>query len=241
MSGYQSVFRRREVKFMLTAAQYKALLPILEQHMVPDDFFKSTISNLYYDTPDFRLIRTSLEKPRYKEKLRLRCYNTPSEDSQSFVEIKKKVDGVVYKRRASLPYGQAVDYLAGEGPGGDSQIFQELNWFLRFYGNLSPAVFLSYNRTSFRGQEDPNLRMTFDRDILWRADHLDLAQGPWGQDLLQPGAQLLEIKVPNAMPLWLADALSGLGIYQTSFSKYGAAYQTLLRQQMNEMRTKRYA
>ena len=241
MSGYQSVFRRVEVKFLLTAAQYRALIPVLEQHMAPDDFFKSTISNLYYDTPDFQLVRTSLEKPKYKEKLRLRCYRTPLEESQSFVEIKKKVDGVVYKRRADLPYGQALEYLAGEGPGGDSQIFQELDWFLRFYGNLSPAMFLSYNRVSLRGRQDKNLRMTFDRDILWRADHLDLSEGAWGQDLLHPGERLLEIKIPNAMPLWLAGALSELSIFSTSFSKYGAAYQTLLRQKLTEMRMKQYA
>lgn len=241
MSGYQSVFRRVEVKFMLTAAQYRALIPVLEQYMVPDDFFKSTISNLYYDTPDFRLIRTSLAKPKYKEKLRLLCYNVPEEDSQSFVEIKKKVDGVVYKRRADLPYGQALDYLAGEGPGGDSQIFRELDWFLRFYKDLSPAMFLSYNRVSLRGREGKNLRMTFDRDIFWRVDHLDLAEGAWGQDLLQPGERLLEIKISNAMPLCLADALSELGIFPVSFSKYGAAYQTWLRQQLTELRIKRYA
>ncbi len=241
MSGYQSVFRRVEVKFLLSAAQYRALVPVLEQYMVPDDFFKSTISNLYYDTPDFQLVRTSLAKPAYKEKLRLRCYRVPSEDSQSFMEIKKKVDGVVYKRRADLPYGRALAYLAGEGPGGDSQIFRELDWFLRFYKGLSPAIFLSYNRVSLRGREDKNLRMTFDRDILWRADHLDLAEGAWGQDLLQPGERLLEIKISNTMPLWLADALSELGIFPTGFSKYGAAYQTLLRQQLTELRMKRYA
>lgn len=151
------------------------------------------------------------------------------------------MDGVVYKRRAGLPYGRALDYLAGEGPGGDSQIFRELDWFLRFYKDLSPAMLLSYNRVPLRGREDRNLRMTFDRDILWRADHLDLAEGAWGQDLLQPGERLLEIKIPNAMPLWLADTLSELGIFPASFSKYGAAYQTWLRQQLTELRVKRYA
>lgn len=118
MSGYQSVFCRVEVKFMLTAAQYRALIPVLKQYMVPDDFFKSTISNLYYDTPDFRLIRTSLAKPRYKEKLRLRCYNVPAEESQSFVEIKKKVDGVVYKRRACHTGGRWITSIWQRAPGG---------------------------------------------------------------------------------------------------------------------------
>ena len=124
--AYQAVFKRKEMKYLLTAQQYQRLMKELADRIVPDDFPVSAISNLYYDTPDFRLIRTSLQKPKYKEKLRLRCYKVPNADTQAFLEIKKKAMGIVYKRRESLPYRRALDYLAGKGPGGDSQIFREL-------------------------------------------------------------------------------------------------------------------
>lgn len=226
--AYQAVFKRKEMKYLLTARQYQRLMEELKDRIVPDDFPVSAISNLYYDTPDFRLIRTSLQKPRYKEKLRLRCYKVPNADTQAFLEIKKKAMGIVYKRRESLPYRRAVNYLAGKGPGGDSQIFRELDWMLRSYKTLAPAMFLSYDRLSFKGREDPSVRLTFDRNILWRTTALDLAAGSWGEPLLSPGERLMEIKIAGAMPLWLAEALSGCGVYPTSFSKYGRAYETLL-------------
>ena len=121
-----------------------------------------------------------------------------------------------------------MNYLAGKGPGGDSQIFRELDWMLRSYKTLSPAMFLSYDRLSFKGREDPSVRLTFDRNILWRTTALDLAAGTWGEPLLSPGDRLMEIKIAGAMPLWLAEALSRCGVYPTSFSKYGRAYETLL-------------
>lgn len=226
--AYQAVFKRKEIKYLLSAQQYQQLMRLLTDRIVPDDFPVSTISNLYYDTPDFRLIRSSLQKPKYKEKLRLRCYTVPGADTQAFLEIKKKAMGIVYKRRESLAYGKAIRYLAGQGPGGDSQIFRELDWMLHSYGNLAPAMFLSYDRLSFKGREDASVRLTFDRNILWRTDTLDLSAGTWGEPLLAPGQRLLEIKISNAMPLWLSEALAKCRVYPTSFSKYGKAYETLM-------------
>lgn len=239
--AYQAVFKRKEIKYLLSEQQYQKLLWLLQDKIVPDDFPTSAISNLYYDTPDFRLIRASLQKPKYKEKLRLRCYKVPTADTQAFLEIKKKAMGVVYKRRESLPYRQAVDFLDRKGPGGDSQIFRELDWMLRFYQNLAPAMFLSYDRLSYKGREDSSIRLTFDRNILWRTTALDLAAGTWGESLLQPGERLMEIKISNAMPLWLADALSQCQIYPTSFSKYGKAYETLLWRERNGKELVKYA
>ena len=226
--AYQAVFKRKEMKYLLSPQQVQMLTDELRDRIVPDDFPVSAISNLYYDTPDFRLIRTSLQKPKYKEKLRLRCYKVPNADTQAFLEIKKKAMGIVYKRRESLPYRRAVNYLAGKGPGGDSQIFRELDWMLKSYKNLAPAMFLSYDRLSFKGKEDASVRLTFDRNILWRTTVLDLAAGTWGEQLLAPGERLMEIKIAGAMPLWLAETLSKCGVYPTSFSKYGKAYETLL-------------
>ena len=241
MEPYQAVFKRKEVKYLLTEAQLAALRPVLKDHMEPDDFAHSSISNLYYDTPDYRLIRRSLEKPAYKEKLRLRGYGVPDEGTQVFPEIKKKARGIVYKRRVRMPYGDAIQYLSRRRPGGDGQIFQELNWMLFSYGSLAPRIFLSYERDSWKGREDPFLRLTLDREILWRAEALDLRCGAWGEPLLEPNQVLMEVKISNAAPLWLAEVLSENGIFPVSFSKCGRAFETLCKNYINEMEIKRYA
>ena len=239
--AYQAVFKRKEMKYLLTAKQYQMMMREVGEWIVSDDFPVSAISNLYYDTPDYRLIRTSLQKPKYKEKLRLRCYKVPNADTQAFLEIKKKAMGIVYKRRESLPYRRAVEFLAGRGPGGDSQIFRELSWMLKSYQNLAPAMFLSYDRLSFKGKEDPTVRLTFDRNILWRTAALDLSAGTWGEPLLQPGQWLMEIKIAGAMPLWLAGTLAKCKIYPISFSKYGKAYETMIWRERNGKEEVKYA
>nr|WP_302649132.1 polyphosphate polymerase domain-containing protein [uncultured Dysosmobacter sp.] len=241
METYQAVFKRKEVKYLLTEAQLAALRPVMETHMEPDAFAHSSISNLYYDTPDFRMLRRSQEKPVYKEKLRLRSYGVPDEETQVFPEIKKKAEGIVYKRRVSMSYGDAIRYLSRRRPGEDGQIFQELNWMLISYGSLAPRIFLSYERDSWKGREDPSLRLTLDREILWRTEALDLRRGAWGEPLLEPDQVLMEVKISNAAPLWLAEALSENGIFPVSFSKCGRAFETLCKNYINEMEIKRYA
>lgn len=230
MNGYQSTFKRVEKKYLLSEAQYMELRLRLEEHMRPDQFAKSTICNIYFDTPDSRLIRTSLEKPVYKEKLRLRSYGTPDSGSKVFIELKKKYKGVVYKRRADMRLCQAEDYLyRGLRPedahnASETQIFREIDWFLQFYEEIGPAMYLSYDRAAFSGREDAQLRMTFDTNIRYRTEALELMDGIWGAELLETGQRLLEIKIPGAMPLWLSHLLSELQIYPSSFSKYGKAY-----------------
>lgn len=239
MERYQAVFQRKELKYLLSDSQLEELMPILRQHMEPDAFPHSSIANLYYDTPDFRLIRRSLEKTGYKEKLRLRSYSVPGGASQVFPEIKKKALGIVYKRRVSMPYTQALAYLSGSRPGPDGQIYRELDWMLSSYPDLAPRVFLSYERDSWQGLNDTSLRLTLDRDILYRTHGLDLRQGIWGDPLLAPGQTLMEVKIPGAAPLWLAQAFSELHIYPTSFSKYGEAYKRI--QKEHRLEYKRYA
>ena len=249
MENYQAVFKRKEIKYLLSSEERNALLPILEAHMEPDAFAHSSISNLYYDTPDFRMVRRSLEKPMYKEKLRLRSYGTPENTSTVFSEIKKKAMGIVYKRRISLPYQEAVSFLSGQQiastdtcsgttrqiastdmcDGTTRQILHELDWMLASYENLSPRVFLSYERDSYKGISDPSLRLTLDQDILFRTDRLDLREGAFGEAILLPDQTLMEVKISNAAPLWLAQALSEIGIFPVSFSKYGRAYERICR------------
>ena len=207
--------------------------------MIPDEHGESTICNIYYDTPDFRLIRRSLEKPVYKEKLRLRSYGTASKDEKVFLELKKKYKGIVYKRRISLNCDEAQDTLEnGERLTENSQIAKEINYFLDFYGDIFPAVYLCYDRTAYFGADDSDLRITFDRNIRWRTEDIDLKVEPYGEQILDRGYSLMEIKAAGSMPLWLAELLAQGGIKQISFSKYGMAYMTMLRRSMG-IRTKK--
>lgn len=225
MSQYQCTFKRYEMKYLLNEEKYKQLYERLQDKLKVDKFGETTICNIYFDTPDYRLIRTSLEKPVYKEKLRLRSYNTPSQDDTVFVEIKKKYKGIVYKRREKMTLEQANNYLYNGSPAPkSSQIMNEINWFLKFYSSLEPKMYISYDRVAMYGIEDDQVRVTFDRNILWREEDLNLESGTWGTPILEKGQRLMEIKIPGAMPLWLSHILTELEIYPSSFSKYGKAY-----------------
>lgn len=223
--GISYTFKRYEKKYLLNGEQYAALRKRLEGKAQTDSYGLTAICNIYYDTEDFYLIRESLEKPAYKEKFRVRSYGIPDESSNIFLEIKKKYDGVVYKRRTSLPYGEAVNYLEkGIRPENETQIFKEIDWFLNFY-NAKPKVYLAYDRIAMYGAMDNELRITFDTAIRSRFYDLDLAKGDYGRRLLPEETYLMEIKAAGAMPLWLARALSDLEIMPVSFSKYGNVYK----------------
>ena len=223
----QSCFRRYEKKYLLTYDQYRAMLEGMAPHTRADRFSNYTICNIYYDTPDWLLIRTSLEKPVYKEKLRMRSYGAVANTDDVFVEIKKKYDGVVYKRRVTLPALEAARWLSGGAPGRSGQIHREIDWFLRRYG-VEPKVFIGYDREAYAGTENSELRVTFDTNLRWRDTQVDLRLGDHGTLLLPEEAILMELKIPGAAPLWLARLLSENGIFSTSFSKYGTYYKDVV-------------
>ncbi len=220
----QCNFKRYEKKYLLAPAQYDAVREGMEQYMAPDKYSHYTICNVYYDTDDFSLIRTSLEKPVYKEKLRVRSYGAASDDSKAFVELKKKYEGVVYKRRAVMSAADAVAYLDGREPGGDTQIFREIDWFMHTY-RPAPKAFIAYDREAYAGRENPDLRITFDTRLRGRTERVDLRCGDDGEPILPDNQILMEIKIPGAAPLWLARLLSENDVFSTSFSKYGAYYK----------------
>ena len=225
---HQMIFQRYEFKYLLDGRQLQAVLAAMAPHMVPDEYSHSSIRNLYLDTPDFRLIRRSLEKPVYKEKIRIRSYGRAAAETAVFVELKKKYRSVVYKRRISMLQDKALGCVAGTELWPQSQIGAELAYAADFYKNLCPAVFLSYERDSFRGVEDEALRVTFDTEIRYRRQELTLDSDTWGIPVLAPGRTLMEIKVAGGLPLWMTHVLSEQGIFKTSFSKYGMAYQDIL-------------
>ena len=227
--AFQDVFKRFEIKYILSAEQFDALTARLQGIAEVDQYGETDILNIYYDTPDYQLIRRSLEKPVYKEKLRLRTYGTPKgSESTAFIEIKKKYDGIVYKRRIDAPYGRAKAYLDGRTDlSQHSQIKSEIDALLAGYPGIRPAMAISYRRIAMKGIEDPELRITFDRDILWRTDDLELYEGAVGEALLQPGQHLMEVKIANAFPMELSRIFSELAIYPASFSKYGRGYEVM--------------
>ena len=236
MAGFKDVFERIEVKYLLDDRQYTELMKRLENMAAIDSYGKTSILNIYFDTPDFRLIERSLEKPKYKEKLRLRTYGVADDNTNAFIEIKKKYNGVVYKRRISMPYKEAIDYLVnGKEPAKKSQISSEIDYFLQFYKGIRPAMAISYDRIAMAGIYDPDLRITFDTNIRWRTNNLSLSEGNVGKDILLPNQHLMELKIAGAMSTELARILDDLNIRQTSFSKYGRGYLEYMYGQTNEM------
>lgn len=226
-SNVISSFQRYEVKYYLTRAQREELMELLLEHFTVDEYGRHTISNIYYDTDNFEVTRESIDKPVYKEKLRVRAYGKPNrETGKVFVEIKKKFDHVVYKRRIHISVKEMEDFLfRGIFPEkADPQITREIAHFVEMHRPV-PKVYLSYERVALFGKEDPELRITFDDNLYFREHDLDLCLGAYGERVVPEDASIMEIKVPGAMPLWLAHALSERGIYQTSFSKVGNCYK----------------
>jgi SPX domain protein involved in polyphosphate accumulation len=232
------VFNRRENKYRLTEDTFARLHERLCGYMRPDAHNKTrftySICNIYYDTDDSHLIRTSLEKPRYKEKLRLRSYDgTPGRDSAVYVEIKKKFYGQVNKRRCEMTLCEAYNFLEGgelpkPGPALNGQVLREIEYLLSRY-ELKPKLYLAYKRRAFFGAENPDVRVSFDTALTARRTDVRLEAGIYGEQLLGEGEWLMEIKTPQNIPLWLTSLLSEYGIYPVSFSKYGTEYKRSLR------------
>ena len=226
--AYRDIFKRYELKFILSTEQYRLIKSEMANYMRGDKYGESDICNLYCDTPDFLLVRRSIEKPFYKEKLRIRSYGVANKDNDVFVEIKKKYDSVVYKRRIKTDEKTAVEMLAGNEVY-DSQIGKEIAYFTKLYTGIQPKMFISYRREAFYGKDDKDFRITFDGSILWRTHELSLHSGIYGQPVLPEDKVIMEIKTAAAIPLWLIKVLSENKIYKTSFSKYGTAYTLMLK------------
>lgn len=225
----QTVFKRYELKYLLTQAQKERVLAAMAQYMQLDKYGRTTVRNLYYDTDTYLLIRRSIEKPAYKEKLRIRSYSRADEDSTVFVELKKKYKSVVYKRRIALPNRDAMAWLSGERHcAAYTQIAKEIDYFMQMYGSLHPTVFLSYEREAYYCKDGNDFRVTFDDTITCRQENLSLIEKAYGTQLLPKDMTLMEIKCGGGVPLWMTQILSKEKIYKTSFSKYGTAYQTLI-------------
>ena len=244
-----SVFKRYEKKFLLEEEQYRKTLDFLADYMVFDKYCVGEqvygLLNIYFDTPDNVLIKRSVEKPVYKEKLRLRSYFPPKdEDSKVFFEIKQKYEKCVTKRRIVMRYGEALELINTGLPPKladasyiNVQVAKEISAMFQRYPGLAPKLFLAYDRMALFGKDDPELRVTFDRNIRCRRENPDFEHGVDGEQLLPPGKHLMEIKMAYAMPLFLARFLSDNGIFTTSFSKYGKEYEYFIKKQTENTKT----
>lgn len=221
----QTTFKRYEIKYILTKQQKDELIGLLEEYMIPDTFGETTIRNIYFDTDTYRLARRSIEKPVYKEKLRIRSYSQVSSEDIVFVELKKKYRSVVYKRRLALAEEEAMKWMNGGICPVQGQIASEIDYFYHYYETLHPTAFISYDRQAFYSESDRNFRVSFDENIMSRQEDLSLTMEPGGSLLLGGDCVVMEIKTSGGIPLWLAHFLTERKIYKTHFSKYGTAYR----------------
>ena len=220
----QSIFKRYEKKYLITREQGATLQELFSRHMTPDSYGFYLVQNLYFDTRNWDVIRESVEKPAYKEKMRLRCYGVPGADSDYFLELKKKYKGVVYKRRITIPARTLGKYSVRDAVSRqDTQIAHELDFYLKA-NDVSEKVYIAYQRTALAGVADEGLRVTFDTDMRFRMDILDFAHPREGRLIIPEDTALMEIKTLGGMPMWMVRILSENKIYPTAFSKYGVCY-----------------
>ncbi|MDQ6423435.1 polyphosphate polymerase domain-containing protein [Paenibacillus sp. LHD-117] len=231
------VFNRYENKYLLDDGAYRRFYYDLLDHMELDDYNKQhefySISNLYFDTRHDSLIRASLSKPKYKEKLRLRAYGVPNRDAKVYLEMKKKVFGLVNKRRTALKLNEAYDFVRtgiepAYMPYMNKQVVEEIKYFLRRY-ELEPKVYLAYERKALFSKDSRDLRITFDTNIRSRRYDLGLERGDHGEPLVEGNKWLMEVKAEKTIPMWLSRLLSDHGLYRTSFSKYGNEFKKTVR------------
>lgn len=231
----QNAFKRYELKYMISKEQKDMVLEAMQEHMALDEYGRTIIRNIYFDTENYRLIRRSIEKPAYKEKLRIRSYHKANPDSTVFVELKKKYKHVVYKRRISMSEDDALAWICDDRTCcKDTQICKEIDYFLEYYKDLKPTVFLSYEREAYYSKDASDFRVTFDDNILCRKEDISLESEVYGSSILPKDMILMEIKCSGGIPLWMTNVLSKEHIYKTSFSKYGTAYQKIIFPQLKE-------
>jgi SPX domain-containing protein involved in vacuolar polyphosphate accumulation len=233
------VFNRHENKYLMDNQSFLEIYNRLLDYMELDEYNQNnqfySISNLYFDTDQHSIIRTSLAKPKYREKLRLRAYGVPKQDAKVYLELKKKVFGLVNKRRTGLTLEEAYEFVRTGvepelRPYMNKQVIQEIKYFLGRY-ELQPKVYLAYDRIAMFCKNNRDLRITFDTNIRSRRYDLRLEAGDHGELLMAQGQWLMEVKAEKTVPVWLAQLLSELGMFRTGFSKYGNEYRMNIRQE----------
>lgn len=234
--AYANTFKRREMKFLLNEEQCCRIKKAISELVTEDEFGPHTIMNIYLDNRNNDLIRKSLGKPLYKEKVRLRCYGTAAgDDSEAFLEIKKKFRGLTYKRRLNGTYRELFEYInGGEPPKNQGQVFEEVDFLIKKM-LLKPKIVICYDREAYYGNNDREFRLTLDGNIRYRRNNLDFRNGSDGIFLSTQPFRVLEVKSVGAIPLEIVKILSELKIYHGSFSKYGSIYSSEVAKKFQKM------
>ena len=228
-----SVMKRYELKYLLNKNQLEYFMDEISHYMKVDKYGLTFIASIYFDTPDYRLINKSIEKPKYKEKLRLRGYGLVKPGEPTFLEVKRKCDGIVYKRRIALPENEAFELITNREAKEKDQISRELEAFMETYKGLEPKYMIIYDRLAYY-QDDSDLRITIDMNPRYRTNDLNLHTSMNGTPLIKEGGAILEVKVQHSVPTWLSAILSKGKIYQTSFSKVGTAHKEEMKKKIKE-------
>lgn len=235
----REVFNRYELKYIFNAGIYKELFSALKPHLRMDEFGDEegfySISNLYFDTFDNFFHQQNLKRDKFRQKLRLRVYGNITLQDEVFLEIKKKYNGIVNKRRTLMKLGDAYRFLElnkedtdlSDFKSSNSQILKEI-FFLKSFYNLHPKTVLSYDRQALQGVKDPDLRVTFDRNIRSRGYDLKVENGSYGEPIVSHDTMLMEVKVSTSVPLWLVRILNEFPCRRQSFSKYSTYQQNCL-------------
>ena len=220
---YDKIFKRVEIKYLLDEEKMNELIKRIKPYLEKDKYFKFEIFNIYFDNKENELIYTSLDKPLFKEKVRVRTYATPAKDDDVFLEIKNKYNGVVGKRRIKISLNDYYAFISNKSKI-DNQILKEIKYHLDYY-HLEPKIFIAYDRISYRGIDDNEFRITFDSNLRSRRDDLRLELGSYGKLYFDKPHYIMEVKTLSTLPLWFTKILSELKIYPKSFSKYGSIYK----------------
>ena len=224
-------FRRVEKKYIINKKQYELILKGIKNEMDLDPHGKSTICNLYLDDDNYSLIKNSLQKPVYKDKVRIRSYNLADLESDVYVEVKKKYDGIVSKRRIKAKLKDVYSYLNKEKsiPHKNSQVGKELDYYFKYY-NLHPTAYITYDREAYYARNDKGFRITFDTNIQARDYDLGLDKGIYGNKIFDKDKILMEVKTLGGIPIWFVKMMSEYEIRQGHFSKYGATYLKIIKE-----------
>jgi hypothetical protein len=232
----QTLFERLELKFVINAAQRRALVAVLGERLAPDPYGGATGSyptvDLYFDSPGFELYWERWRGLPSRRKLRLRVYGDRAAGAEpaSFLEIKHSLAGRVAKRRVRLTVAEALALCQGADPTvaldrSASKVVAEIQTFVRSHG-LVPACIIRCERQAFVGHGDEaDLRVTFDQNVGWRVR--DLLPRPGDDDvdgqLLGTDPCVLEVKVDSAVPAWLTALVTREQCQLRSHSKFGGA------------------
>ncbi len=245
MPKTQNTFQRREKKIIMDSSLLPDILQTVSEFMNPDSYnlngIPYDICNIYFDNGNRDVTRHSVSKPFFKEKLRLRCYGIPTEDSKVFFELKKKTAKIGTKRRAVLSLNDYYRFLSEGYVDPSSQyinkrVLAEIANFIDTY-SAEPSVYLSYKRIAFFGKEDPNLRLTFDTEIRTRNYDLRPELGIYGELLLPKDKTIAEIKFSGAAPMWFAALMSKHGLEFSPYSKIGKEYELKILNKNNSEET----